>query len=253
MKLGIIGVGHLATAFAKGLLGAGHMPALDIVLSPRGQSIQLHQQFGCLIARDNASLVEQCDTVLLAVRPEQAVAAIADLPWRSDHVLMTACAGVSTQALAPFAAQAKLVRIMPTVAAEFGESATLIYPGLAQLTPLLDAIGKSFVLDSEDQFEVGSVSAAIFGWAQALIQASSAWSAQRGMDEDQARALLAQTFVSAGATVAGSELPVSKLLDNLATPGGITETGLNHLDDAGAIEAWNGASNAALAKLEKTA
>ena len=250
MKLGIIGVGHLATALLKGLLNAGFVSAREVTLSPRGHSDELHRAFGCAVAKGNAALVDQCDTVLLAVRPQHAEEAVAGLPWRTDQILMTACAGVPTSQLAPLIAGARVVRIMPTIAAEFGESATLVYPALPELDPFLGAIGKSFALESEDQFEVGSVSAAVFGWAQALIKSSTDWSAQRGFDEHQARLLLAQTFISAGTTVAQTDLPVAQILDNLATPDGITEAGLNHLQNAGAMEAWDAANSVALNKLE---
>ncbi|MCJ8307709.1 MAG: NAD(P)-binding domain-containing protein [Rhizobiaceae bacterium] len=251
MRLGIIGVGHLASALVKGVLRTGFLTAENIVLAPRGHSAQLRAQFGCTIAEDNAGLVNACDTVLLAVRPQDAVAAVSGLPWRSDQIVLSACAGVSIADLAPYVQAAQVVRIMPTIAAQFGESATLVYPALPQLAPLLAALGKSYELKSEDHFEVGSVSAAIFGWAQALIGASSDWSSDKGMDRAQARALIAQTFISAGTMVAKTDEPVSQLLDSLATPGGITEAGLKHLENTAAIEAWNGAADAALGKLEK--
>ena len=76
MKLGIIGVGHLSTAILKGLLRADFMPAGEIVLSPRGHSIELCRQFGFQIAESNTSLVENCDTILLSVRPQDAVSAV---------------------------------------------------------------------------------------------------------------------------------------------------------------------------------
>ena len=253
MKLGVIGVGHLSTAILKGLVRAAFIPAGDIVLSPRGHSNDLSKQFGFDVAESNANLVEDCDTILLAVRPKDAVSAVNGLPWRSDHVLMTACAGVSTSELLPVLAGAKVVRIMPTIASEFGESATLVFPEMPQLQPFFSALGKSYVLDDEDQFEVGTVSAAIFGWAQALIMNSNDWAAKNGMNADQARQLLAQTFISAGTIIAEKDQPVAEILKSLATPGGITEAGLQHLENTQTIRAWEEASEIVLKKLGKTA
>lgn len=250
MRLGVIGVGHLSSAIVKGLLRAEWAPAEQIVLSPRGHSAELGQQFGFTVADSNASLVAQCDAVLLAVRPKDAVAAITGLPWRADHVVITACAGVSIAQLSPVAGAAHIVRIMPTIAAEFGASATLVYPATSPVQTMLSTLGPCFGLDDEVQFEVGTVSAAIYGWAQALMMASSEWAAAHGMDADQARALLAQTFVSAGITVAETDLPMRQILANLATPGGITEAGLQHLDSAGALQAWDAASEIVLHKLQ---
>lgn len=251
MKLGIIGVGHLATALLKGLQSSQFLASDDIILSPRGSSKSLAADFGFRIATDNASLVETSDTILLAVRPRDTLEAIRGLPWRADHVLLSCCAGVPTAALSPLIGKATVVRMMPTIAAEFGQSATLIYPSMPRMEPFFGAIGKTYALENEDQFEVGSVSAAVFGWAQALIKASSDWSTQKGMPEDQSKALMAQTFISAGTTVAASDLSMTTLLENLATPGGITEAGLNHLNNTGALGAWDGASDAALARLEQ--
>ncbi len=253
MKLGVIGVGHLSTAILKGLLRAAFIPAGDIVLSPRGHSKDLSKRYGFDLAESNASLVEGCDIILLAVRPKDAVSAVSGLPWRKDHVLMTACAGVSISQLSPSVADAKVVRIMPTIASEFGESATLVFPEKPQLATFFSALGKSYVLDDEDQFEVGTVSAAIFGWAQALIMNSNDWAATNGMNADQARQLLAQTFISAGTIIAEKDQPVAEILKSLTTPGGITEAGLQHLENTQAIQAWEEASEIVLKKLGKTA
>ena len=250
MRLGVIGVGHLSSALLKGLLRADWATAEQIVLSPRGHSAELQRDFGFSVADSNESLVAQCDAVLLAVRPMDAVAAITGLPWRADQMLITACAGVSIPQLAPVAGDAHIVRIMPTIAAEFGASATLVFPEMPQVQNMLAVLGPCFVLDDESQFDVGTVSAAVYGWAQALMMASSEWAAANGMEADQARALLAQTFISAGITVAQTDLPMRQILSNLATPGGITEAGLQHLDSAGALQAWDTASEIVLHKLQ---
>jgi len=250
MKLGIIGVGHLSTAILKGLLRTDFMPAGEIVLSPRGRSEELSRHFGFHVAESNSSLVEQCDTVLLSVRPQDAVSAVTDLPWRSDQVLMTACAGISTAQLSPAAGGAEVVRIMPTIASEFGASATLVYPSLHRLEPFFSAIGKTFALENEDLFEVGTVSAAIFGWAQALIRNSNDWAVEHGLNSDLARALFAHTFVAAGTTINEKNLPISAILESLATPGGITEAGLKHLENTQSMKAWDDACGIVLEKLE---
>ncbi|MEO0910583.1 MAG: pyrroline-5-carboxylate reductase dimerization domain-containing protein, partial [Pseudomonadota bacterium] len=170
---------------------------------------------------------------------------------KSCDVETPARAGVSTSQLLPVVAGAKVVRIMPTIASEFGESATLVFPETPQLETFFSALGKSYVLDDEDQFEVGTVSAAIFGWAQALIMNSNDWAAKNGMNADQARQLLAQTFISAGTIIAEKDQPVAEILKSLATPGGITEAGLQHLENTQAIKAWEEASEIVLKKLVK--
>ena len=68
--------------------------------------------------------------------------------------------------------------------------------------------------------------------------------------------LIHRSYVDRAAAVVG-EVPTLKTqlvvddASSLATPGGITEAGLTHLESTAAIEAWNGAADAALGKLEK--
>ena len=251
MRLGIIGVGHLAGSLLKGLARAGFAPG-DIFLSPRGHGPELAQSKGYGLARDNADLVARCSHVLLCVRPADAAGAVAGLPWRADHVLMSACAGVPLAALAKAAGPAAIVRLMPITAAEKGASPTLVYPMRADLAPMLDAFGSTIALTQETEFEAATVYAAIYGWVQKLIAASAQWSSTQGLDPAVSRQLSAETFVAAGVMQADFSREMGEILQSLLTPGGITEAGLDHLDRAGAITAWQDACALVLHRLQGT-
>lgn len=250
MKLGLIGVGHLAVSMLKGFLAAGRAPG-DIVLSPRGHGPEMAQSHGFALARDNADLVSRCDIVLLAVRSNAAADVIEGLPWRADQVVVSACAGVPIAQLAGAAAPAQVVRVMPQTACELGASPTAIYPRHAGVSALLSDLGAVIALENEDQFEAATVSAGMYGWAQALIRAGADWSAAQGLDEATARELVARSFVAAGRMVAEQQAPMADILAGLATPGGITEAGLNHLRDRDVPQAWDGACDLVLAKLRQ--
>ncbi len=251
MTFGVIGVGHLAVSILKGLLRAGTAPE-KILLSPRGYGTTLAERHGFSLAKDNAQVVAESGVVLLAVRPADALSALDGLPWRQDQVLLSACAGVSTPKLAGAAAPASIVRIMPLTASEIGASPTLVYPLRPEVEPYLSAIGSIIALETEDQFEVGTVSAAIYGWAQALVRESSDWSVANGLGEATARKLVAETFVASGRMIAESNEPMDSILESLCTPGGITEAGLVNLQDKGAIEAWRQSCEVVLERLRKT-
>lgn len=250
MRLGIIGVGHLAASILTGLTRAGWQ-ARDIYLSPRGQARDLARTGGYTLARDNADLVARCDLVLLAVRPGDAAQAVRGLGWRDGQVLLSACAGVSRAALAD-AAPAQIVRIMPITACELGASPTLIYPATSAARPLLDALGSAIELSDEDQFNAATVSAAIYGWAQRLIITGADWSAQQGLDPATARQLAAQTFTAAGRMQAEQDAPMHDILAGLCTPGGITQAGLDHLEDQGLSGTWRATCDMILHRLHRT-
>lgn len=250
MKLGIIGVGHLATSILTGLTRAG-WAADDICLSPRGHAADLAHRDGYTLAQDNADLVAHCDLVLLAVRPKDAVAAVTGLKWREGQVLLSACAGVSRAALGP-AAPARIVRIMPITASQLGASPTLIYPPTESARPFLEALGTAIELSSEEQFNAATVSAAIYGWAQQLIIDGAEWSIAQGLAPDTARQLAAQTFTAAGRMQAEQDAPMREILASLCTPGGITQAGLDHLDAHGVSDSWRSTCDLVLDRLRKT-
>lgn len=249
MKLGFLGVGHLATSLLAGLRRAD-WPLDEITLAPRGQAQTLAAAQGYQVARDNSDLVATSEVVLLAVRPDDAAPALRGLPWRRDHLILSACAGVTLATLQAAAPKARIIRIMPITAAELGASPTLVFPDEDALHPLLSAFGSVIALRDENEFEVATVAAAIYGWVQVLISTGADWSGDNGLDPVTARQLIAETFVAAGRMIAEQDAPMAELLHTLVTPGGITEAGLETLETADVPKVWRAACDCVLSRLK---
>lgn len=254
MRIGILGVGHLASYLVPGLLRAEGRP--KPLLSPRGAatSARLAAAFGLEIAADNAALVADSDVVLLATNPSQAAEALAGLPWRPDHLVISVCAGVPLAELAPPSAPAAVARAMPLTAASIGESSLSIYPDLPGVREALASFGPIVALPDKASFEAASVCGALYGWVHALIGEMADWSRAAGLDERVARDLVAQTFRGAAAMVqAHPEKGFEAMIDELCTKGGITELGLGKLREADAFADWRAACDAVLARLQTPA
>lgn len=245
--VGVLGVGHLA----------GHLvprlaldPARRIVVSPRNEErarALAARHANVTVARDNAALVGEVDVVLLATRSQAAAAAIKGLPWHPAHTLVSLCAGVPLDALMFNAGAATLARAMPITAAAIGESPTCLFPDVAAAREVVQAFGPVHALADEAQFDVASVSAAFYGWVHSLIQEMALWSATQGLPPAASRALVSQTVrAAAGMVIAQPERSLPDLLEELCTPGGITELGLQTLQDVRAFEYWQRASQAVL-------
>lgn len=249
MVLGVLGVGHLARSILQGLLRAGFEQD-TIVLSPRGQGPELAQLHGLALARDNRDLVDRADIVLVAVRPADAVAALGGLGWTPRHTIVSVCAGVPIAALQAAAPAATIMRAMPLTATEIGVSATPVFPDIEAARPILNALGSVIALAREEDFEVATVSAAIYGWAQDLMRQSIEWSVAGGLERKAARQLVADTFIAAGRLIAEKDAPLDDMLRQLVTPGGITERGLQVLAERDVPTAWAAACEAVLEKLQ---
>jgi len=250
--VGILGVGRLAEFLVTGLKRHADAPA--ILLSPRNaaRAACLAERHGLEIASDNAALVAASDIVLLATRPVQAAGAVEDLPWRAGQLLVCLCAGVPLARLAPHTGPATLARAMPLSAAAIGESPTCLYPDLAPARELLSRLGPVISLPDEAAFEAASVSGAFYGWVHALIGEVTDWCAAAGVPEKAARELTARTVgAAAGMVLHQTDTPFAEMMEELATPGGVTELGLETLHEEKAFAAWRAACAAVLARARR--
>ncbi len=250
-RIGLLGAGHLAGFIVEGLVRAG-VPRERIALSPRGRASEIAGGHGVALAPDNRGLAEWADVLFLTVRPGQAVPALSGLPFREGQTVVSCCAGVALAALSEAARPATVVRAMPISAAAVGASPTVLFPDDGAAREVLSTLGDVIVLPAEDLMEAASVDAAVYGWVHALIGATAEWTRARGVGEAEARRLAAGTFAAAARMVAARpDQPVSEMLRALATPGGITATGLGVLAAGDFLGQWERAMDAAQGRLAR--
>lgn len=239
--VGIIGVGHLIRHMVPAMVRSPY----KFILSERGHetSAKLAEQHDLEIVADNQEIVDRSDIVILAVRPYDALAVAGALQWRKGQTLLNLCAGTVRRDLQTAVAPAWQVMAMPVVAAQFGESPTLIYPDDLACRTLLETCGTVIVLDNEEQFGPASVIACYYGWVHELIAQMSDWTAQQGVGPDVARQLVSQ-MTRAAATSARERIDTSLegLVAELATPRSFTGAGLEILNEDNAFAAWRRAA-----------
>jgi pyrroline-5-carboxylate reductase len=231
-RLGVLGVGHIGGAIARGLLHAGLAPG-RILLAPRGA--------------DAAGL----GLVFLCVRSPLAVDVVAGLPWRRGQLLISTCAGVSRRTLAAAAGAPEIVRAMPMMSAATGASPTVMFPDHPRSASILGMLGRVTPLGREEEFAVATAVAVAFTFCHELVGRTADWAIANGLDPAVARMLPAAHFVAAaaamGAEGAGS---YGAVVAALATPGGLAEAGLAQLRARDFADTWRAAFDAALAQVE---
>ena len=250
-KIGIIGVGHLISYLIPGMLRGEHKP--DFLLSPRNHktALVLAQNHTLKIAASNHALVEACDTIILSVRPGQVESAIEGLPWRSEQLIISLCAGVSIGKISTHAKDVRITRALPVTAAKSGESPTAIYPRCDFTQELLGPCGPTVVLEDEDQFEAATMLGAYYGWIQHLIGEMAEWAQANNLSPETSRMLACQMTRAAATTVRDApEKPIEALVDELCLPGSITGLGLDSLKREDAFKAWHQAGNTVLKNLK---
>jgi 8-hydroxy-5-deazaflavin:NADPH oxidoreductase len=96
MKIGIIGAGNIAQAFAKHAGKAGYEVAISNSRGPETLR-QLAQELGSGITPVTVQEAAQADFVMIAVRSNQLRAALADLPDWNSRIVLDATNGLITR------------------------------------------------------------------------------------------------------------------------------------------------------------
>ena len=238
---GIIGVGHLIRHMLPALIKSDFRFLLS--LRNREISAELSQRHNLEIVTDPQELVNLSNIIILAVRPFHAIDTVKSLVFNGNQTVLSFCAGVDHAALAPAVAPARLVMAMPVIAAEFGESPTILFPDDALCRSLLSYCGPLISLNSDRLFAEASVIACYYGWVHELIDRMVQWTQSRNLEPFAARLLVSQmTRAAATAVRERSETSIDDLVAELATPRSFTLTGLEDLRRDGAFELWQAAA-----------
>ena len=250
VRVGIIGVGHLASYLVEGLRRASQ--DVEIILSPRNaeRSASLAARFGAVVAADNQAVADAVDLIILATRPGDIVAASEAVAFQPGQTVISVAATLPLEALKPAVTPATAVRAMPISCAAINQSPTLLYPANPQAQALFALLGQVHVLPSESCFAPASAIAAFYGWMYALLDDTVAWTTQAGIPPHMARRLVLETVRgAAGMALAQPQDDLATMLDTLATPGGITEYGLDVLHQRQGRAGWTEALDAVCDRL----
>jgi len=243
-RIGFVGGGNMAEAFIKGLIQAGFSASAIQVFEPSQKRLdELRALYGIRAATDNAALVEGCDTLVLAVKPQIAHAVLEEMAVAFDEskLLISIAAGVSTLRIEEhFDGAPKVVRAMPNTPALVGEGAAAICPGrfsgeaeLETAGALFKAVGSVVVVGEEQLDAVTGLSGSGPAYVYTFIEALADGGVQQGLTREVALKLAVQTVLGAARLVQQTGEHPALLRDKVCSPGGTTITAMRVLEERG--------------------
>ena len=263
-KIGFIGAGNMARALIGGLISSG-VPARNIYShDPNSSRLQsLCHDSGSTAADSNQHLLDSCDVVVLAVKPQAMRTVISGLSLgQTVPLFISIAAGLRTTALCQwFGREVPLVRAMPNTPALVRAGATGLFanPAVSEdqretAETILRAIGITLWLDDESQLDAvtalsGSGPAYFFYLMEAMEQAGK----ELGLDAEAARLLTVQTAFGAAKLALEVEEEPKILRERVTSPGGTTEQAITHLDQHHARDTLVAAIKAARDRSEQLA
>jgi pyrroline-5-carboxylate reductase len=237
-----IGAGNMARALVQGLLNQGWpLHGITVVCRDRKKHSDLAGR-GLEVSTDRQASAARADLVVLATKPQQMTDAVADLADAlSGKCVVSVAAGITTRWLADRLPGSDLVRAMPNTPAAIRQGMTGLYAESAarqrhemDVEELFGSVGEWVWLDDETLMDTvtalaGSGPAYLFRFTEALIEAGRAC----GLDESAARHLAVQTMFGAAHLMKHSDAPISRLRQQVTSPGGTTEAALRVLEAGG--------------------
>jgi pyrroline-5-carboxylate reductase len=242
--IGFIGAGQMARALAGGFVRTGLItPAQVIAADPIADAVAAFMQAvpGSQGAADNETVADKADVIVLATKPQQIAAALADIANKAaGKLVISIAAGVKLSTMAAALPKSRLVRVMPNTPCLVGQSASgyALGPRATEadrqlVGRLLEAVGRAFVVDEKLLDAVTGLSGSGPAFVYVIIEALSDAGVRMGLPRDVATQLAAQTVRGAGQMVLETGEHPGILKDRVASPGGTTIAGLAALEAGG--------------------
>ena len=235
MKICFLGCGNISQTIIDGLLKSG-ISASDIacierneqrVKSLRGQNLKI-------IELEKLASMD-FDLVILAVKPKDALSAERNIfKMAPKAIILSVVAGIGIE---KYSQPSTIIRAMPNTACAFGKGVTALYAkdqeSLAFKTAkeLFSKVGHVLALRSEDEMHrftsiIGSGQAFIF---QVLNTYLKEFEKIASNDQVDAKTMF-QDFVSSLSDSFSQEHNFESLINNIKSPGGTTQAGLESLE-----------------------
>jgi pyrroline-5-carboxylate reductase len=236
----IFGCGNMGGAMLRGWISGGIAPDSFTVVDPHANDLPT----GVKLHRSASEVERQFDTAILGIKPQmlaELADQISDL-LAPNAMLISILAGAETRTLSKYFPNARMLRLMPNLAAAIGKSPLGLYSGQLDsdgqqaLEQLLAPLGTTIWLDSESQMNAVT---ALAGSGPAFVYRFIDTLAKGGITlglSPEISAKLALSMVEGAALLAAnaSDSP-AELATRVTSPGGTTAAGLGVLDTNGAL------------------
>jgi pyrroline-5-carboxylate reductase len=241
----ILGAGNIGRALVGGLLRSGTRPE-QLTVGEKSVAARetLARDFGVSASADNAPAAAGAAVVVLAVKPQDAVATLAGLAElfaRQRPLVVSVAAGVRIAALqSACGAGIGVVRAMPNRPALVGAGITGLYAA-GEVSPadrasaerVLGSVGETVWVPSEEALDVvtalsGSGPAYFFLLAQLMAEAGE----RLGLEAPAARRLARATLYGSGLLAQAADCDLKRLRAEVTSAGGTTEAAVRVLEGA---------------------
>ena len=254
MKLGVVGVGEIATAVVQSLCTSG-MTDLVINLSPRNErnSRELAGRFDQVHRlQSNQRVLDQSDVILLSVRPDDSKAVLRGLEFRPDHQVISLVTFLTLSQLADAVGPASTIsRAVPLPAVVTHRCPIPICNANETVVRIFGHMGQPLPVEDESQLHVLWALTGLIAPFYELLGELSGWAADNGVQPATANQYVADLF-GALSLMARKTRPLDfgELVKRATTPNGMNEQAGREIRQQRAHEIYRAAVERLLERLK---
>ena len=244
-RFGFIGGGNMAEAIIKGVLQSGLAKPEEItVFDPDSDRKNLlKEDYGLEPATDNASLVKDSETVVLAVKPQTMDSVLNEIGslFTNKHLVVSVAAGVPiTRIQSAIGASTPVVRVMPNTPALVLSGAAALAGGsfaqeehMARAAAIFESVGQAVIVEEKYLDVVTGLSGSGPAYVFVFLEALADGAVRMGLPRKEAWLLACQTVLGSAKLARDSGMHPGQLKDQVTSPGGTTIAGLHALEKGG--------------------
>ena len=235
-KIGIIGSGSMGTILVKGF--TKFLSPENIFVSNRSfeKAQRLNKLYKVFAVKHNEELLEQCEVIILAVKPQDFLQSLEPLSpfFHKEHVVFSLAAGVSTDLIKRVVTNTSgVIRVMPNLATSISKGLFAMYlqkPNLV-LTRLSENLFQPLgrVIFFEEEHQMGPFTVACssgMGFVYEIMEYWKEWLEEHGFSSQQAHQMVLEVFKGATLMAQEERLDFLELQKKVTSKKGVTEEGL---------------------------
>ena len=234
-------MGNMAQAIVNGLIESKVVEPRNIFASNRspGKLQKAVDNWGINTCTTNEGVIDNCEIVVLAMKPQDLVRAIEPLArlFSPNQIVISLAAGIKMDTLGKYLPNCRLVRVA-------GNTPALIRKGVigyfhkdddeglsAIIEDLFKPMGTIFKTTEEDHFDALIVgSSAGTGFVFELMSYFNDWIEEHGFPPDESRKMTVSTFLGAAMLAEKqSEYTIDELQSRVVSKKGVTASGLESM------------------------
>lgn len=238
-RMVIFGVGHMGAAIARGIIRTGIKNIY--LIDPDEEKLKDFSSQGVMVDTQCKNLLPD-DILILAMPPQAFPSFVNETIEVLEHpsLIISVMAGVRIQSIKTALNVENVVRTIPNTPSEVFEGMTLFcksnsidQASIVMTRRILESIGQCVELPSEELIDPGT---ALCGGGPAFVayfaNALQKFGEQTGIGELESRQIVIQVLRGTATLLQSTKKPALQICREVMTPGGTTERGVWHLNQA---------------------